>query len=1683
MVKFSKQEQEDFNFWMKDGNVSKNSDGSYSTQDAQFGNKLKDMDALKEYYFKEFLSGSRYAGGGEIKVNGMTKMDYVIAYEKRVAKAIGDAKKEGVYFTENNESMFDSWDYIEEGSGFKANELVGWYIDFPNYLSSWLSNRFWDEKSTKLDIEVTKILGEFYFGKPMFVNISINTGSDLESVFEDELKKIKLLSNKIDFDEVKGNIESEQNENNTNLKFYKDGILVMNLKGDWNEETEELDSIIEIDGETVELNYHPLDSMGGLDNIQLKKNIDEALREINTYSAVVSIEGYEEYAEDVEGLENAREVMQDIKGNTRFQVLKGSSVGVGKLVDVSRVVEEFANGGEATFDVTKLDLDNSISSRVYYRGVDDEINKILQNDYKPVYDFDKKGIEWVYKNTRYESKDEDLIQELKEALAERNRGVVDMMRINKELPRIESKYGKDVNLSKRMYQKAKDFYQSKLRNEKSDKANEIFIDYLISRLKENKKDFANGGEVGKGYNVFNYTDNIYATDEVFKTKKLANDFIKEFRNRFSRQGYYRDNQMNKIAVEDIDLLAIPSDFNPFGKYADGGRTMENRAKKQARKDIKTHLYRPQAPYQSVEKPSEEWERYELPYDTKMQYDFEPDSLSVQDKRYSEFGKGGEVEYEIKRIVNEAKNQKKNTHFAIHKPTNSIVFTWDYSEYDTKELNAHKEDYFYFDVKDIVSGNVDKYLKSDFAIIQRKDLEKRGIDLNNYLVFVGQKYDKSESKNESDGGEAGFDDEGTSMVMYHEKRGNFITPKGQIYLWLYEGEKIGEKLQNQQYDWVFYPLTSINMAFQSGYIPPLKRVWTKKFQKEHKGSEHLLGLIKAYLIEKEGEKELFIDMMSVNPNNKKEGIMSYMIKDLRDSFNLSQDQVTFSKLTKEGEKFIAKKQYSDGGGVEPNIYFYNDGEQDITFTTFEQAYNEVQRLGYSKFRDNLGGEYFVNKDLTKKTIYQHKSNPYITLEFLEDTNKGIKGLQKNPKSLSKKERTDGIIVYYSDSEMKQLFDKKYSDGGGVEPYDEEKYSSEYDYLKKIITKNFGEKNTNYSSADWGGIDNWTIKGGMYEGVFIIIDDNRDVILMERKYNEELEENEDTDILYAEVNDKSALQKLFNMALQIKYPLNTYADGGETEEDKYGRGGFMYEVQKKGSPSNDMRETMFTAKNLTELKKKIIEKYGTSEGFLVSRRTEQGYYAPVKFEYGGGVGEFPPKGELTNKDNFLLKYEKKGSDYEFFVYKPITKEVSGYNQIKHVCLNKDCPQKMTYEQFINYLYVELYLDDNKYADGGSADGGQTSGLITDEQVKDLSFKIKIKNVPLQKGVLLHEIVTLEEFDLPDEENINFYPFHLIYGDSSLAIFDAFGVDEVAGLKRKDCEEFINNLKAQGKTEKDGSFIAGLTNYVGDKLFMFFNVGRLSYGGFANRVLPHEALHLSRSLISLLKNDWVRENLNTPKWWEDKRAVFVDMGDSNEEFFAETLERTNAIAMDGWYRVTGQKCVVEKNKTYADGGAIYPDLSLIKADVVNDSVVLDEFAIKKTKNTFTINGLENKKIKESSDIVRVLRSLWDKDTINAYEQSYVLYLNKSNNVIGYNHNSSGGIDGTIMDVQMISGMALKSLAKGVIIAHNHPSESTLPSDADKRITNQIKDALKVFNILLLDSIIITDESYFSFCDEGLI
>lgn len=98
-----------------------------------------------------------------------------------------------------------------------------------------------------------------------------------------------------------------------------------------------------------------------------------------------------------------------------------------------------------------------------------------------------------------------------------------------------------------------------------------------------------------------------------------------------------------------------------------------------------------------------------------------------------------MEFITKQIKGYANDQKGNTHFAIHKATNSIVFTWDYKGYDKEDLRDFKEDYFFIDIEDQIADSVDKFKKSDYKIITRNNLEKNNIDLNDYTIFYGQKY--------------------------------------------------------------------------------------------------------------------------------------------------------------------------------------------------------------------------------------------------------------------------------------------------------------------------------------------------------------------------------------------------------------------------------------------------------------------------------------------------------------------------------------------------------------------------------------------------------------------------------------------------------------------------------------------------------------------------------------------------------------------------------------------------------------------------------------------------------------------------------------------------------------------------------------------------------------------------------
>lgn len=120
-------------------------------------------------------------------------------------------------------------------------------------------------------------------------------------------------------------------------------------------------------------------------------------------------------------------------------------------------------------------------------------------------------------------------------------------------------------------------------------------------------------------------------------------------------------------------------------------------------------------------------------------------------------------------------------------------------------------------------------------------------------------------------------------------------------------------------------------------------------------------------------------------------------------------------------------------------------------------------------------------------------------------------------------------------------------------------------------------------------------------------------------------------------------------------------------------------------------------------------------------------------------------------------------------------------------------------------------------------------------------------------------------------------------------------------------------------------------------------------------------------------------------------------------------------------------------------------------------------------------------SKDAADAFRIFWP-----AYEHiefSYLLMLNRQNQILGYHQLSKGGMTGAVVDVRVIFQIALKSSCTSIILAHNHPSGNLDVSDADRKITNQIKQAGIFLDIPLLDHLIMTTDSYLSMADEGFL
>jgi DNA repair protein RadC len=103
--------------------------------------------------------------------------------------------------------------------------------------------------------------------------------------------------------------------------------------------------------------------------------------------------------------------------------------------------------------------------------------------------------------------------------------------------------------------------------------------------------------------------------------------------------------------------------------------------------------------------------------------------------------------------------------------------------------------------------------------------------------------------------------------------------------------------------------------------------------------------------------------------------------------------------------------------------------------------------------------------------------------------------------------------------------------------------------------------------------------------------------------------------------------------------------------------------------------------------------------------------------------------------------------------------------------------------------------------------------------------------------------------------------------------------------------------------------------------------------------------------------------------------------------------------------------------------------------------------------------------------------------HEEFWVLLLNRANRVIKKKRVSEGGVSGTVADPRIIFKMALEELASGIVVAHNHPSGNLTPSQSDINLTKKIKEAGKLLDIQLFDHVIVGEQKYFSFADEGLV
>lgn len=122
----------------------------------------------------------------------------------------------------------------------------------------------------------------------------------------------------------------------------------------------------------------------------------------------------------------------------------------------------------------------------------------------------------------------------------------------------------------------------------------------------------------------------------------------------------------------------------------------------------------------------------------------------------------------------------------------------------------------------------------------------------------------------------------------------------------------------------------------------------------------------------------------------------------------------------------------------------------------------------------------------------------------------------------------------------------------------------------------------------------------------------------------------------------------------------------------------------------------------------------------------------------------------------------------------------------------------------------------------------------------------------------------------------------------------------------------------------------------------------------------------------------------------------------------------------------------------------------------------------------------ISSSADAFQLVRS---KLSNLIHEEFWIMIMNRANKLISMQRISSGGVSGTVVDAKLVFLKLIQFSASSVIFVHNHPSGNLIPSQADIQLTNKLVQAGQTLDIVILDHLIVSDETYYSFADEGML